>query len=132
MITLSIADQIAVLNRLAVENFAAIGTVTDFDPFQNMVVTTASTADFDYIAAVANHVFYIERIFITETSAIAGTPGIVAYDITPTGHSIYLPNLNPDRYAGGDFWCTRLAHIKGNASAGAYNIMYSGWDLTYT
>ena len=110
----------------------SIGNITDIQPIEIMANTTASTATFDYLSAVANHLYYIEKIFVTECSAITGNPRVNAYNESAVAQAICYPNSPKGDFFAEDFWCTRLEHLLGGASAGDYSIIVIGFDLTYT
>ena len=116
----------------AVGTFGAITEVTAIEPIQLVSNTLGAAADFNYLAPVANHIFYINNISILETTTIVSNPMIEAYDLTPTAFRICYPGIGAGvLYNAENFFCTRLAHLKNGGSAGAYSIIFTGFDLTY-
>jgi len=113
----------------AIATFGAVTTVTAITPIVLIRGTAAVTADFDYLAASAGHIYYLENISVLEVVAITGNPIVQGYDLTPTAQSLWGPAVSAGY--GKSLFVTRLAHLKNGGSVGNYSIIYSGFDLTY-
>jgi len=116
----------------AVQTFAGVGAITGVAPVHDVSFNLAVTADFDFLAAVANHLYYIENISIVRTANITGNPKIEAYDIAAAAQTFFTPALVGIMTGTGNFFCTRLAHLNNGATLGGYTMIYFGLDLTYT
>jgi len=128
---MNLPDEMQYVSDLTDATFAAVGTVTDIEPIYLIDNIAAVTAAFDYLAAVANHIYFIKDIRLYETVAITGSPRLEAYDIAAAVQILINPALQaPRAMQWKDFWCTRLAHVAG--LTGNYSIVFAGYDLTYT
>jgi len=128
----SFGEKLQAVSDQARAQFGAITIVTAIVPIARSDGVDATSADFDFLAAVANHIYYLENLDIIESIAITGSPRIRIYDITPVVTTIFSPNLLAASLNAKNIFCTRLRHQLNGASAGEYSIVYSGFDITYT
>jgi len=130
---MNLAENMQFVSDLAVVQFpATIGAVSGIVPVQLVQRTTANSADFDYLAAVANHIYYLESVALTEVVVITGLPLLMAYNLAASAERLLGINVNPGQQVAQNFFCTRLAHLLNGATTGSYSIVYNGFDLTYT
>jgi len=125
-------EKLQLVSDEAVAQFAVITTVTAIVPIEDVQGVGASTADFDFLAPVANHLYFIENLSVIEIVSITGNPLVRAYDIAAAIQNLFNPQLIANEYVAKHLWCTRLAHLQNGASGGTYSIVFNGFDLTYT
>jgi len=128
---MTLGEEMQYVSDLAEHQFAAVTTITAIVPIEECRSTGADDANFDYLAAVAGHIYYVKTLTIDETKTITGKAALDAYDIVPTIQEIVKINQNVIFQRLGPFWCTRLEHDKDSATGGDYAIIYSGFDLTF-
>jgi len=117
----------------ATQQFAAITLVTDIVPIELVSNVSGAAATFDFLAAVANHIYFVENLSVNETGLVTGQPTIRAYNIAAAAQSIIAPGLvNVPPIISNRFWCTRLEHLLASGTGGTYAILFNGFDLTYT
>lgn len=121
------------LKVYAVGAFAAVARVTDITPVQLADQVIASTADFDFLPAVANHLYFLDKLNCWEDSPITGQPEIRSYDIAAAAQVLFGANAAVTNVWVGDLSCfvTRLQHFQNGASAGTYWLSFLAYDITY-
>jgi len=126
------AEKLTLVTDRVIATFGAISTVTGIVPVQVVRSVGASLADFDFLAPVANHIYFIDKIMCVRTSAITGNPFLQAYDLAPAVSTLYDPSVVSQYASLSSFFVTRLSHLKNGASGGSYSIVFEGFDITYT
>jgi len=127
---MNLADEMQYVSDKTVATIGGVGSVSVIVPIQLVDNIAAVTAAFDYLAAVANHIYYIRDIRLYETVAMTGSPRLESYTFGAVIKILINPALQaPRAMQWKDFLCTRLAHVPG--LTGNYSIVYNGYDMTY-
>jgi len=129
---MNLGEQMQYVSDLAEQSFAGITTVDAIVPIEETIVQLAGGANNDFLAAVADHIYYLEFLTIQEVIAITGLPLVTCFDIAAVVNTIASPNLIPDPGQFRSMWCTRLRHNQSGASAGSYICVFNGFDITFT
>lgn len=129
---MSFAELMQCVQDRTIDQFAGIGSISAIVPITDLQSIAASAADFDILAAVANHIYFIETVYVAEISGITGAPQIVFYDDAAVAVKLFAPNIgNQVNKSNANVWTTRIEHLQGGGSAGSYTINYIGFDLTW-
>jgi len=130
IITLNESRQLAALAHQLFP--ATIDSVTDIVPVEDFQTFNANAVSFDFLAAVANVIYFIESLKIIEHNAVTGVPVLELYDIAAVAQGFQWAAGAALEYDIGTEWISRLRHATNGATAGQGYIIYSGWKLTYT
>jgi len=130
---MSLAEEMQYYSDLAEQQVAGITTVTAIVPLQDLISQLASGGTNDFIGPVANHIYYIKKLFIYEAQAITGVANIQIYNQDAVQTTVYTVNLNPgEPFVLEQFFTTRMRHLLAGGSAGDYMVLFTGFDITYT
>ena len=112
---------------------ATITRIDNVVPVMQFNHVTAADVAFDFLAAVANHLYFIQNFACWESGAITGDPRVRLYDLVPTPWTIYAPNTaSTVMFPAEPFvFATRLEHFTNGASGGGYFLSFLAFDMTY-
>ena len=122
------------LKVLAKGSFPAdITRIDNVVPVEYTAGTAANAVAVDFLAAVANHLYFVTNLSCWEVAAITGTPLVQIYDILAFASNLISPNFAPTfpGFHNPEMFCTRLAHLPNGASGGTYMLSLLAYDITY-